>query len=134
MHLHQVQDTDANASAPNKQKKGKKMKILNFTPHAVTIKTASSTTTYNSVGVARADTRLQVVGYVDDLPIVKKTFGAVYGLPESVENDTILIVSSVTVQAAKAENHPLADRLYIVNDTVRDENGRIVACTSLAQV
>ena len=110
------------------------MKILNFTPHAVTIKTASSTNTYNSVGVARADTRSQVVGYIDDLAIVKKTFGAVYGLPESVPNDTILIVSSLTAQAAKAENHPLADRLYIVNDTVRDENGRIVACTSLAQV
>ena len=110
------------------------MKILNFTPHAVTIKTASSTTTYNSVGVARADTRAEVVGYIDDLPIVKKTFGNVYGLPESVPNDTILIVSSLTAQAAKAGNHPLTDRLYIVNDTVRDENGRIVACTSLAQV
>lgn len=110
------------------------MKILNFTPHAVTIKTASTTNTYNSVGVARADTRSEVVGFINDLPIVKKSFGAVYGLPESVPNDTILIVSSLTAQAAKAENHPLADRLYIVNDTVRDENGRIVACTSLAQV
>lgn len=119
---------------PNKQKRKKIMKILNFTPHAVTIKTASSTTTYNSVGVARADTRAEVVGYVDDLPIVKKTFGNVYGLPESVPNDTILIVSSLTAQAAKAHKHPLCDRLYIVNDTVRDENGRIVACTSLAQV
>lgn len=116
------------------KKRKKIMKILNFTPHAVTIKTSSSTTTYNSVGVARADTRAEVVGYVDDLPIVKKTFGNVYGLPESVPNDTILIVSSLTAQAAKAHKHPLCDRLYIVNDTVRDENGRIVACTSLAQV
>ena len=134
MHLHQVQDTDANASITQDRKGKNKMKILNFTPHAVTIKTASSTNTYNSVGVARADTRSQVVGYIDDLPIVKKTFGNVYGLPESVPDDTILIVSSLTAQAAKAENHPLADRLYIVNDTVRDENGRIIACTSLAQV
>lgn len=110
------------------------MKILNFTPHAVTIRTPKGETVYPSVGVARADTRSQVVGYIDDLPIVKKTFGAVYGLPESVPNDTILIVSSLTAQAAKEHKHPLCDRLYIVNDTVRDENGRIVACTSLAQV
>jgi hypothetical protein len=127
MHLHQ---------SPNnkQQRKEKTMKILNFTPHAVTIKTASATNTYNSVGVARADTRAEVVGYIDDLPIIKKTFGNVYGLPESVPNDTVLIVSSLTAQAAKAQAHPLADRLYIVNDTVRDENGRIIACTSLAQV
>lgn len=110
------------------------MQILNFTPHAVTIKTASATTTLPSVGVARADTRTEVVGYIDNLPIVKKTFGNVYGLPESVPDDTILMVSSLTAQAAKAQAHPLADRLYIVNDTVRDENGRIIACTSLAQV
>lgn len=128
--------TDAFASTNNKQnRKGKKSwESWILPPHAVTIKTASETNTYNSVGVARADTRSEVVGFINDLPIIKKTFGNVYGLPESVPNDTILIVSSLTAQAAKAENHPLADRLYIVNDTVRDENGRIIACTSLAQV
>ena len=110
------------------------MKILNFTPHAVTIRTPKGETVYPSVGVARATTECRIVGYIDDLPIMEKSFGEVYGLPEKTRKDEIIIVSSLTAQAAKAHKHPLCDRLYIVNDTVRDENGRIVACTSLAQV
>ena len=112
------------------------MKILNYTPHAVTLKTAERTFQIQSVGVARATTESKIVGFIDDLPVMQKTFGKVYGLPEPnlVDEDTILIVSSLTAQAAKAENHPLLDKMYVVNDTLRDANGRITAATSLAKV
>ena len=112
------------------------MKILNYTPHAITFKTATQTFQIQSVGVARATTESKLVGFIDDLPIMQKTFGKVYGLPdpESVDDGTILIVSSLTAQAAKAENHPLLGKMYIVNDTLRDANGRITAATSLAKV
>lgn len=112
------------------------MKIENYTPHAIRFQTTSGTFEVQSVGVARATTESKLVGFIDDLPIMRKSFGKVYGLPdpEFVDDGTILIVSSLTAQAAKAENHPLLDKMYIVNDTLRDANGRIVAATSLAKV
>lgn len=112
------------------------MKIENYTPHAIRFQTTGGTFEVQSVGVARATTESKLVGFIDDLPIMQKTFGKVYGLPdpESVDDGTILIVSSLTAQAAKAENHPLLSKMYIVNDTLRDANGRIVAATSLAKV
>ena len=111
-------------------------KILNYTPHAITFKAASQTFEIQSVGVARATTESKLVGFIDDLPIMQKTFGKVYGLPDPnlIDENTILIVSSLTAQAAKAENHPLLGKMYIVNDTLRDANGRITAATSLAKV
>lgn len=112
------------------------MKILNYTPHTITFKAAGETFEIQSVGVARATTESKLVGFVDDLPIMKKTFGKVYGLPDPnlIDENTILIVSSLTAQAAKAEDHPLLSKMYIVNDTLRDANGRITAATSLAKV
>lgn len=112
------------------------MKILNYTPHTITFKAAAQTFEIQSVGVARATTESKLVGFIDDLPIMQKTFGKVYGLPDPnlIDEDTILIVSSLTAQAAKAENHPLLSKIYIVNDTLRDANGRITAATSLAKV
>ena len=105
------------------------MKILNYTPHAITFKAASQTFEIQSVGVARATTESKLVGFIDDLPIMQKSFGKVYGLPDPnlIDENTILIVSSLTAQAAKAENHPLLGKMYIVNDTLRDANGRITA-------
>ena len=112
------------------------MKIENYTPHAIRFKTTGGTFEVQSVGVARATTESKLVGFIDDLPIMQKTFGKVYGLPDPnlIDENTILIVSSLTAQAAKAENHPLLSKMYIVNDTLRDANGRIVAATSLAKV
>lgn len=110
------------------------MKILNYTPHAINICANGENKTYNSVGVARADVISEVISYIDGIPVIKKTFGKVYGLPESLPNDTILIVSSLTAQAAKTENHALTNQLYVVNDTLRDEKGRIIAATSLAKI
>ena len=112
------------------------MKIENYTPHAIRFQTTGGTFEVQSVGVARATTESKLVGFIDDLPVMQKTFGKVYGLPDPnlVDEDTILIVSSLTAQAAKAENHPLLGKMYIVNDTLRDANGRITAATSLAKV
>ena len=111
-------------------------KILNYTPHSITFKSAAQTFEVQSVGVARATTESKLVGFIDDLPIMQKTFGKVYGLPDPnlIDENTILIVSSLTAQAAKAENHSLFSKMYIVNDTLRDANGRITAATSLAKV
>ena len=51
----------------------------------------------------------------------------VYDLP-SPQPDTIYIVSRLVAEATRRED------LYIVDDAVRDENGRIIGCRALASV
>lgn len=110
------------------------MKIVNYTPHTIVIRTPEGDTSYPSVGVGRAATKSTVVGYVNGVPVMEKTFGDVYGLPDYIPEDTVLIVSSLTAQAAKAHNYTYCQNLLVVNDTIRDEKGRIVACSSLAKI
>jgi len=63
--------------------------------------------------------------YID---IMQKSFSEVEGLPEPKEN-TYYIVSALVAGAAKNRND-----LLIPNDTVRDEEGRIIGCRSLARI
>ncbi len=63
--------------------------------------------------------------YID---IMQKSFSEVEGLPEPQEN-TIYIVSALVAGAAKDR-----DDLVIPNDTVRDDQGRIIGCRSLAKI
>ena len=63
--------------------------------------------------------------YID---IMEKSFNEVKGLPEPQE-DTYYIVSALVAGAAKNRVD-----LLIPNDTVRDEQGRIVGCRSLAKI
>jgi len=82
--------------------------------------------------VARCATnRVQVdTVYIDGIsvPINRTQFGAVEGLPDP-QPDTIYIVSSVVAQAV-----PERDDVFIVDDAVRDEQGRIIGARALAHV
>lgn len=57
------------------------------------------------------------------------SFGEVEGLPEPQEG-TIFIVSALVAQALRG----VRDDLVIPDDTVRDEQGRIIGCKSFARV
>ena len=61
-------------------------------------------------------------------------FFDVVGLPESAEEDEYFIVSSITAQACRAVNHPLADKLLVPSDPVRNEKGQIVGCKSFSLI
>jgi hypothetical protein len=63
--------------------------------------------------------------YVD---IMEKSFSEVEGLPEPKEN-TYYIVSALVAGACKNR-----DDLVVPNDTVRDDQGRIIGCRSLAKI
>ena len=63
--------------------------------------------------------------YID---IMKKSFNEVEGLPEPQEN-TYYIVSALVAGAAKNR-----DDLVVPNDTIRDGEGRIIGCRSLAKI
>ena len=67
-------------------------------------------------------------GWNITVDIMKKSFTEIEGLPEPKEN-TIYIVSALVAGAAKNR-----DDLVVPNDIVRDDQGRIIGCRSLAKI
>ena len=106
------------------------MTIMNCTPHAINIMDSEGKEilTLEPSGICpRCSVERKKVGDINGIPINKSVFGDVYDLP-SPQPDTIYIVSRVVAEAARRED------LYIVDDAVRDENGRIIGCSALASV
>lgn len=105
-------------------------KIVNLTPHTITVLNEKNEVSceFPSQGVARAAQSREKVTDILGIPVNKTVFGEVQDLPEP-EEDTIYIVSALTAQAA-----PDRTDLYIVDDLVRDEAGRIIGCRALAQI
>ena len=110
------------------------MKIVNLTPHALNFLDAENhvALTVPSSGVARAAQRRESIGTIDadgvTLPVTRSVFGAVEGLPAE-KDDVIYVVSALTAQAV-----PEREDVFIVDDSVRDENGRIIGVRGLAHV
>jgi hypothetical protein len=102
--------------------------LVNLTPHNINIVHGFETLTIPSTGLARCEETVEIIGFVDDfIPVVKKSYGKVTGLPEAKEG-IWLIVSLLVAQAAGR------DDVLAIGDIVRDGEGRIVGCRSLARV
>lgn len=114
------------------------MKIHNFTPHVVTVfdDDNNQLAEYQPCGLARAQQLEIVVGEIgikpEFVPLKRMVFGGVEGLPETAERDEYFIVSSIAAQAARAMNHPFADKLLVPSDPVRDGLGQVVGCRSFS--
>jgi hypothetical protein len=127
----------------------KNVKIVNLTPHEINIimpnvwdmkgipnlqmnidhGTGTVTITIPASGIiARCRTERKTVSNVDGIPVTSTIFGEVEGLPEPKEG-TIYIVSSLVAQACKDRND-----VFIPDDTVRDEEGKIIGCRSLGRI
>lgn len=112
--------------------------IRNFTPHKINLFSGDGKIlmTFESEGLARAEQKSITVDWIEigdkTVPVKKMTFGEVEGLPETAADDEYFIVSSITAQAAVATKHPLLDRMLVVADPVRDENGQIIGCKAFS--
>ena len=109
------------------------MKIRNLTPHAVNIIAENGTVkaTFEPTGiVARATQQAEHVGEVNGIELVSMVFGATVDLPEP-EDDVMLIVSIITINAAKAQGRTTSD-LLMTADPVRNESGQIIGCRRFA--
>jgi hypothetical protein len=114
----------------------KKMNIVNLTPHPLNLMPEGpdgpTVTIPPSGSVARcATSRVQVGTVTMDgiaIPVNRTEFGAVTGLPDP-QPDTIYIVSAVVAQAV-----PDRPDVFIVDDAVRDDQGRIIGARALAHV
>ena len=109
------------------------MKIVNCTPHDVNLITENGSITFPRSGIIpRLTEQQQKINSVTvngiEIDIMKKSFSEIEGLPEP-QDGTIYIVSALVAGAAKDR-----DDLVIPNDTVRDEEGRIVGCKNLAKI
>lgn len=105
--------------------------IVNLTPHTVHIMpngTDGDVTSIPSSGEARAATTREHYGTINGIQVYRTKFGAVQGLPKP-QKDTIYIVSSITAQAV-----PGRDDVFIPDDIVRDEQGRVVGCRALGRI
>lgn len=106
------------------------MRLINLTPHAVNLIASEAITLPPSGVVARCAVERTQVGTIEvdgiEIPVNKTSFGEVTGLPKPVEG-IIYIVSALVAQAAKR------DDVLMVDDTVRDEQGRIIGARALAR-
>lgn len=102
------------------------MKILNFTPHTVNLIKEGEPLIFISVGEARCTQTTVKVGEINGIPITSTKFGEVEGLPREQEG-FCLIVSRLVRQAL-----PERKDLLVPNEVVRDEEGKIIGCKSLA--
>lgn len=110
------------------------MRVVNLTPHEVTVFDDDDTVikTYPSEGLARARQTNVIVGCLDGTPVVRTEFGEVDGLPEPAE-DTVYIVSIITVNAAKAHGRS-TDDLLVTSGPVRNDRGQTIGCRAFARV
>ncbi len=112
------------------------MNIVNLTPHALNIMPSGPTgpvvTIPPSGQVARCEVnRVQIYTVTVDgisVPVNKTQFGTVSGLPDP-QPDTIYVVSALVAQAV-----PNRPDVFMVDDAVRDDQGRIIGARALAYV
>lgn len=104
------------------------MTFKNCTPHSITMYREDGTTILFAPESesARCVATTVKVGEIDGITITKTTFGETTGLP-SYSPNCYCIVSRLV-----AEANPQRTDLLIVNETVRDDAGRIIGCKSLA--
>lgn len=99
------------------------MKIVNLTPHAITI--TDGPTFQPSGKVARVSVQQVDDGDINGVPVKKQAFGDIVDLPDPAD-DTIYIVSALVLSAAKA-----AGRTDCVApntaQAVRNDAGQIVS-------
>lgn len=105
-------------------------KIINLTPHAVNIVDVDGKEIAKFAPIfpsARCTQTNTVVSMLGEIPITETTFGEIYDLPEE-DGETMYIVSRIVLSAAKGRKD-----LLTPNQVVRDGDGNIVGCQSLAK-
>jgi hypothetical protein len=105
--------------------------FVNLTPHSITFvdDVGNTVLTVEPSGqIARCSVTREKIGDINGIPVNKSRFGKVENLPEPQEG-TIFIVSALAAQAV-----PERKDVYITDDAVRDEQGRIIGCRALAHI
>ncbi len=116
-------------------------KIVNLTPHDITIVSGEGKNTIlKSMGIVRVNESSEVIGEIEGIKVIKKTLSNVQ--KEAVEKirnilkdpEAAVIVSSLTARALKEElSKEELKRTLIIGNTVRDASGRVIGANALAR-
>ena len=104
--------------------------IINLTPHEVNIilENGNIINIPASGTIARCKVERQIINNINGIPITQTKFGEIEDLPDPQPN-TIYIVSSLVAQAV-----PHRTDVFIPDDCVRDDQGKITGCRSLGRI
>ena len=102
--------------------------FINLTPHTINVFNDEGVqiAAFGSNGVARCATNTVDAGEIGGVPFTRTEMGEVIGLPDP-QDGVFIIVSRIICAAC-----PDRDDLVIVDQTVRDEAGRIIGCRSFS--
>lgn len=110
-------------------------KLVNLTPHAITLMdddTNNICIIEPSGDIARVSVRTErteTLAFNDmALATSKSVYGEVEGLPDETDG-VAYVVSSLVAQRVPERND-----VFIPNESVRDEKGRIIGCKSLGRI
>ena len=98
----------------------------NYTPHDINLIESGKVTTLKSEGIARCDIKTEKLSPINNIPVVRKSYGNVVGLPDC-EEGVFYIVSNIVASAC-----PNRYDLLVPDNLVRDNNGAIIGCTSFS--
>jgi hypothetical protein len=101
--------------------------FINLTPHSITLVNNEGNIVMEipSSGIARCESSRTKVFEIHGIGVNKTSFGEISGLPDPVDG-TMYIVSRIVAEASKRLD------LLVPDETVRDAEGRIIGCKSLA--
>lgn len=104
--------------------------FVNCTPHAITLLSAEGEVLFTlpkGAVIPRLVQTTEAVKVVNGVPITETQFGDTTNLP--AEQEGVYLIVSRLVMAANTYRHDL----LVPNELVRDEEGRILGCKSLAR-
>lgn len=103
-------------------------KVINLTPHAINVIKGEEKIIFPPSGtIARVRTENLEAGVINDIPVVKTSYGDTdFGV--ELEEDTIYIVSAMVLSALKAINHPNLNQFVAPNTgaAIRNTEGQII--------
>jgi hypothetical protein len=106
--------------------------MLNLTPHAIVVETDNGRITFEPSGtVARVDTHIELVGTVDDIPVVERSYGEVENVPE-LPCDPFLVSSMFSGLPKEYSGVAFAPDTGL--GAIRNDKGHIVATSRLITI
>jgi hypothetical protein len=108
------------------------MELVNLTPHSINFICEGKMLCIPPSGtICRCQAQRQIIATVQldgvSIPVNRTVFGPVSDLPAPRPGVGYLVSSVVALSLPERED------LYMVDEAVRDEHGRIVGCKALAQ-
>lgn len=105
------------------------MTIVNLTKNTINVYAGEAFKAIPSSGEARIKSTRVFIRSVNGIPLYRKQYQTVIGLPPKTEN-TIFVVSAIVASLV-----PERDDVFIVDGVVRDDiTGKVIGCRGLVHI